>query len=107
MARRARTIVIVGVLGCASAARGSGDGLDVFEWGMDRQGADYREFVPEAPDPTLCRDACREEARCRAWTYVKEDTVKGGTPRCYLKSYGPAAEKNPATVCGVKRGAPP
>jgi len=88
------------VLGGAARAD---DSSDEIEWGFDRQGADYREFVPEAADPTLCQEECSKEAPCRAWAYVKEYTVKGPHPWCFLKSSVPASKGNAAAVCGVKR----
>lgn len=80
------------------------DGPSDLEWDIDRQGSDYADFVPDAPDPTLCQERCAREERCRAWTYVKENTVKGPKPRCFLKSDVPSPKKEPGRVSGVKRG---
>ena len=33
-------------------------------------GRDYDSFIVGNPDPKYCRDTCRRESRCRAWTYV-------------------------------------
>jgi hypothetical protein len=72
------------------------------DYGFDRQGEDYRDFVPPAADPTLCRDACATESKCLAWAYNKPHSVKGGEPRCWLKQAIPERQITSHAVSGVK-----
>lgn len=94
----------VALLLFAAPSRSRSDGPGDLEWDIDRQGSDYAEFVLEAADPTVCQERCQLDDRCRAWTYVKENTVKGPKPRCYLKSDVPTPKPMPGRVSGVKRG---
>ena len=50
----------------------------------NRPGHDFRNFSPERPDPALCQQACLEDPRCRAFTYVKPG-IQGRQARCWLK----------------------
>ena len=48
--------------------------------GMERDtdrpgGADLRDLVIADADPAVCQKACRDDAKCQAWTYVKPNTV--------------------------------
>jgi hypothetical protein len=70
--------------------------------GTDLKGADYRSFWLDRPVPAACQTACREDARCTAWTYVKPG-VQGPQPRCWLKKTTPAALSNPCCTSGVER----
>ncbi len=65
------------------------------------QGGDYKNFDLTEPRPELCRDACREDGRCRAFTYVKPG-IQGKQARCWLKQK--ASPPKPAQCCvsGVK-----
>ena len=56
--------------------------------GVDRLGGDYRRFDLENPSPALCRSACLDDTRCRAWTFVKPG-VQASNARCYLKDLAP------------------
>ncbi|GEM_PF-4838239 len=72
------------------------------EWDTDRMGLDYSNFdLPEA-DPALCRDACARDSKCKAWTYVKPNTIQGPRPRCWLKYAVPRPSHNTCCVSGVK-----
>ena len=77
-----------------------------FEWDINRQGQDYRNFDLFAADPRLCQDACTAEARCKAWTYVKPNTIQGPNPRCWLKHTVPPATRNNCCVSGLASQAP-
>ena len=72
------------------------------EENVDRSGRDYRRFNPPAANPDLCRRACEEEDRCRAYTYVRPG-VQGPQAVCYLKDRLPVAELDkPCCVSGRK-----
>jgi hypothetical protein len=74
------------------------------EKGIDRPGSDYRSFdlrVPPPRAPAACRDACRRDARCKAYTYVRPG-IQGKLPRCWLKSSVPAKRASDCCISGVK-----
>lgn len=77
------------------------------EWNTDRKGSDYSNFNLPLPLPQLCKKKCDSSAKCKAWTYVKPNTIQGPHPRCWLKSAVPAATKNNCCVSGVKKYKPP
>jgi len=78
-------------------------GSDGMEHNTDRPGGgDFRHLTPASPDPALCRDACRDDPQCRAWTYVKPGTIQGPQPNCWLKTELPAAVANDCCVSGLK-----
>jgi hypothetical protein len=52
------------------------------EPGTNRQGADLSNF--EARDPDACSEACRNDERCTAMTFVAHPGTQGGV--CWLKS---------------------
>ncbi len=72
------------------------------EQDTDRPGADYGHIIPAAADPALCQKACQDDAQCKAWTYVKPNTVQGPSPNCWLKHIVPAANRNSCCVSGTK-----
>ena len=72
------------------------------DYGFDRQGGDYRDFVPLTSDPTLCEEACAAETRCVAWAYNKPHSFKGSDPRCFLKDAAPSKQAVPHAVSGTK-----
>jgi hypothetical protein len=72
--------------------------------GINLPGMDYRNFDMAVADPAACEAACAREPQCRAWTYVRPNTVQGPAPRCWLKTGVPAAKSNPCCVSGVKGG---
>jgi hypothetical protein len=65
-------------------------------------GGDYRHFIPAAADPALCQKACLDDTPCKAWTYVKPNTVQGPSPNCWLKQSAPAATRNNCCISGTK-----
>lgn len=74
------------------------------EQGIDRAGSDYRNFEIGNADlrdqPELaCRAACRKEAQCKAWTYVKPG-IQGANARCWLKTAIPIARVNNCCTSG-------
>jgi hypothetical protein len=68
---------------------------------IDRPGQDYRSFDLDSATPALCEKACAQEARCRAWTYVKPG-VQGSKARCWLKKGVPPAKRDGCCISGVK-----
>jgi hypothetical protein len=72
------------------------------EQNTDRPGSDYQAFTPAADNPSLCQTACRYDAQCKSWTYVKPNTVQGPQPRCFLKGDVPSATPNSCCTSGVK-----
>jgi hypothetical protein len=72
------------------------------EWDTDRLGADYTAFTLPTDNPKQCEDACRSDEKCRSWTYVKPNTIRGPKPMCYLKSAIPPRQDNPSCVSGTK-----
>jgi hypothetical protein len=88
--------------GGVSDSAGTGKQKYVMEQNTDRTGEDYRDFDLDSPDPTICGDACMNEARCRAWTYVRPG-VQGNKARCWLKGSVPDPTPDANCVSGVKR----
>lgn len=76
-------------------------GVKAMEYGIDRQGSDYKNFDLSKSDPNLCLTSCAGESQCKAWTYVKPG-VQGPKPRCWLKTNAPAATANACCDSGVK-----
>ena len=73
------------------------------EFGTDRRGEDYKNFILEYADYRLCKSACEREKECKAWTYVKPNTFQGPKARCWLKNAIPRPSKNNACISGVKK----
>jgi PAN domain-containing protein/TIR domain-containing protein len=71
-----------------------------FEDGVDRAGSDYDNIWLPRPEPQLCRDACLDDARCRAWTYVAPG-VLGPAAACWFKAVVPQPAKRPCCVSGI------
>jgi hypothetical protein len=93
---------------CASGVKGAAPPppSDV-EWNTNRQGQDYKDFDLPNDNPMLCRNACLDDANCRAWTYVKPNAGQGFQPRCWLKDGIPAPAADACCVSGVKPPPPP
>lgn len=83
---------------CVSGLRSDG-----FSWGVDRPGADYRDFELEAEQPALCQQACAMDAECRAFTYVRPG-VQGSAPRCWLKNEVPEPVESDCCASGLRGG---
>jgi hypothetical protein len=67
----------------------------------DRPGANLRVFNLDTAYPQRCAKACQEDAKCRAYTYVKPG-VQGPKARCWLKTSVPPAKSSACCVSGVK-----
>ncbi len=64
---------------------------------LDMPGMDYRNFDLPNADPLLCRQACKADAQCRSFTYVKPG-FQGPKARCWLKNGFPAGVANPCCM---------
>jgi PAN domain len=62
----------------------------------DRFGGDYRGFDVNADHTELCEDACKNDTKCLAWTYVKPG-IQTQMARCWLKDVVPANK----SFCGA------
>jgi PAN domain len=67
--------------------------MSAMEWNIDRFGLDYQGFDLTNDDPKLCQSACEDDPQCKAWTYVRPNTLQGPKPRCWLKHAIPSPEK--------------
>jgi len=74
------------------------------EYGFNRGGSDYRNFDLDRAEPRLCKKACAEDQRCRAFTYV-EPGLQGDKARCWLKDNVPSRNMSSGVVSGVKQSA--
>ena len=73
------------------------------EFGVDRNGGDYRQFeLPADSSGKSCAAACEAEEGCRAWTYVRPGYV-GPSAVCYLKNRITRPLHKPCCVSGVVR----
>lgn len=86
--------------------QGNGEDFQVedltMEKDVDRPGNDYTHFALAAPDPKLCMQACADDPKCMAYTYVKP-TSSSAQARCWLKGQVPQAKPNKTCISGVKR----
>jgi len=88
------------VLGFANAAFAAGPAVSL-EVGQDRMGGDYKGFALAQPDAQLCRQACADDAACRAFTYVNPG-IKGPEAMCFLKSSVVPATADACCTSGAK-----
>lgn len=79
---------------------GAGGGAGV-ERNTNRAGGDYTSFNLAQPNYKLCQQACANDSRCAAWTYVRPG-LQGATARCWLKSNVPGPSTNDCCVSGMK-----
>ena len=75
------------------------------ELDTNRPGHDYTNFDLIEPRPEICLDACREDGRCRAFTYVGPG-VQGSKARCWLKDLASRPERAEGMVSGMKHNSP-
>jgi len=91
---------------CVSGVRGAGviqPRRKGIEFGIDRLGGDYRYFEVTADAAGAnCETACKQENRCRAWTYVRAGYISTA-PRCYLKDKIKLPRRRPCCISGVIR----
>lgn len=72
--------------------------------GVDLPGGDFANFAVPDGDPGVCAQACRNDGRCTAWTFVKPG-VQGAAAVCWLKSQTPAATASGCCISAVVRQA--
>jgi hypothetical protein len=91
---------------CVSGVRGTGviePKTGANEFGVDRNGGDYRQFeLPADSSGKSCGAACEAEEGCRAWTYVRPGYV-GSSAVCYLKDRITRPLRKPCCISGVVR----
>lgn len=75
---------------------------ETLEVGFDRPGSDITSF--ESSSPEACSAACREDGRCRAFTYVKPG-IQGPAAKCWLKNAAPTKTPNGCCTSGIVRSA--
>jgi hypothetical protein len=68
--------------------------------GVDLPGSDFKSFFLDQPLPALCRNACQNNQRCKAWTFVKPG-IQGNKAKCWLKHNVPKPVKDGCCVSGV------
>ncbi len=68
--------------------------------GTSRLGADYDIFAMGGNDPSQCAQACGEDPRCKAWSFIK------AIGQCRLKHTPVQAVANGCCASGLKPGAP-
>ncbi|MGA1862011.1 choice-of-anchor C family protein [Deferribacter thermophilus] len=76
-----------------------------FEYSTDRPGYDYKNFDLQQNNALLCKQACDNDPKCKAWTFVKPG-YQGPNPRCWLKYAVPNPVLNTFTISGVKKENP-
>lgn len=74
----------------------------VVETDIDRPGKDYKRMVLDVPNLTLCIEACKNDPKCKAFTYVRPG-VQGTKAVCYLKSDFSNPVKNANCISGYKQ----
>ena len=93
------TCCVSGVKGAGVLEKKSGP----IEFSIDRTGGDYRNIdVKSDPTGAVCEAVCKEDNRCRAWTYVRPGYL-GTSARCFLKDHIKPPRRKPCCVSGVVR----
>jgi len=73
---------------CVSGVRGAGvvePRNGAVETSIDRAGGDYRSFALKSGEgDEVCKTACTDDNKCRAWTYARPGYV-GKEAHCFLK----------------------
>jgi hypothetical protein len=91
---------------CISGVRGAGvlePRNGAVESSIDRFGGDYRNFeVKPGEHDEVCKAACEEDDKCRAWTYARPGYV-GRSARCFLKKEVKPPQRRPGFFSGVVR----
>jgi len=91
---------------CVSGVRGAGviePKIGETEFSIDRLGGDYRNFeLPPDAVGAACGQACTDDNKCRAWTYVRPGYI-GAPARCFLKDRITRPRQKPCCISGVVR----
>ncbi len=72
------------------------------EYNVDRPGMDYSNFDLPSANPALCKKECINDAKCKAFTYVKPG-VQNENARCWLKYAIPEAIPSDCCISGIKK----
>ncbi len=90
-------------VGADAAARSRAEAVrpPMLEPDTNRPGQDYKSLELTDPQPEVCQQACADDPKCKAFTYVKPGG-QGPRAMCWLKSGVPAASKSDCCVSGVK-----
>jgi murein DD-endopeptidase MepM/ murein hydrolase activator NlpD len=83
--------------GAASASKTS----PAVEFDTNRYGGDFTGFDTSG-DWSACQQACSNDGRCKAWTYVRPG-VQGPSAKCWLKDSIPASSASSCCVSQVVR----
>ena len=75
--------------------------VSTLEHSNDRPGLDYNSFELDT-GYGHCEFRCKNEKRCRAWTYVRPG-IQGARGRCWLKEGLPGSVSNDCCTSGVVR----
>ncbi len=109
MARISITLRPLGAVLLVLISSGSLTNSALAQWETfsDRPGNSYRKFVIARDVEAFvavkqCEDACKKEAQCKAFTYVKPG-IQGGDAVCYLKDTVPASVSDNCCTSGVVR----
>ena len=73
----------------------------VGEQNTDRPGGDYMHFDNingQNVTPQSCHGSCISDEKCKAWTFVKPNTIQGHKGVCWLKDSVPSPVRNDACV---------
>ena len=71
-----------------------------WEEGYNRMGSDYKNYAGEAGAKS-CQQDCINDPTCKAWTYVKPNTIQGPKGRCWLKHSQPRRTPNRDCISGI------
>jgi hypothetical protein len=91
---------------CVSGVRGAGvvePRNGAIETSIDRAGGDYRNFgLKRGEGDEVCKTACTEDNKCRAWSYARPGYV-GKEAHCFLKKEIKPPRRKPGFISGVVR----
>jgi hypothetical protein len=77
--------------------------MSPLEFNTNRWGSDYNHVDLENADPKLCEAECKQDSKCKAWTYVKPG-IQNAQARCWLKEYVVQPAPDNCCISGVKLG---
>lgn len=75
-----------------------------FNTSRGKAGADYRGFSLSQPNYQICEQACNDDSKCQAWTYVNPGNY-GVNAHCWLLKEVPPKTANNCCTSGVKQHA--
>jgi len=90
-------------VGKKPSSDGGGGATGDLEDNTNRRGGDYRDFDVRDNNPNQCRDACQNDPKCRAFTYMRP-SYWGPNAHCFLKQSVPPPVQESCCLSGVKSG---